>query len=245
MDAIGKALAIDPNLAEAYSALCQNKNRYEYDADGAETACRRALELDPNSPVAHKTYSNFLYTRGRFSEAIDEIQAAMMLQPVSYRNQQMYALTLYFAGRFGEAENQFKRLLELNPNHTYIHGRLVIVLQEEGKESEAFEYLIKKLTLDKADNAMIERIQAAYRESGWNGVLAERIKSSDAPRDVSYFQLACMYAQLGDKDNAFDNLEKAYKQHSFQIAVLRVEPQLDSLRSDPRFADLLRRVEGH
>ena len=96
-----KALAIDPNLSEAYSALCHNKNRYEYDALGAEAACKRALELDPNSSVAHKTFANFLYTRGRFDEALAEIRRAMDLQPVSYRNQQMYALTLYYSRRYG------------------------------------------------------------------------------------------------------------------------------------------------
>lgn len=101
MEAIKKALAIDPNLSEAYSALCHNKNRYEYDALGAEAACKRALELDPNSSVAHKTFANFLYTRGRFDEALAEIRRAMDLQPVSYRNQQMYALTLYYSRRYG------------------------------------------------------------------------------------------------------------------------------------------------
>jgi len=244
MEAIRKALAIDPNLSEAYSALCHNKNRYEYDFAGADTACKRAVELDPNSPVAHKTYANFLYSRGRFDEAIVEIKTAMGLQPVSYRNQQMYALTLYYARRYDEAEEQFKRLIELNPNHSHIHARLIMVLEERGKESEAFEYFVEMLTIQKTDNEKLERFKTAYQMSGWRGVVIERIKTAEADADPGYFQLACLYAKIGDTDKALEYLDKAYQERSFLIAVLQVEPQLDSLRNDPRYLDLVKRVNG-
>lgn len=244
MQAIEKALAIDPDLSEAYSARCYNKNRYEWDTVGAETACRRAIELDPNSPVAHKTFANFLYSRGRFDEAIYEIKTAMDLQPVSYRNQQMYGLTLYFAQRFDEAEAHFKHLIELNPNHTYIHGRLIRVLEEEGKDSEAFAYLIEMLSIDKKD-AEAERFKAAYRASGWRGVLMEQVRMAEAKVPRGNFQLACLYAKVGDKDKAFENLEIAYRERGFQMAILKVEPQLQSLHDDPRYVDLVRRIEGN
>ena len=243
MEAIGKARALDPNLSEVFSALCHNKNRYEYDAEGADEACRRAVELDPTSPVAHKTYANFLYTRGRFDEAIVEIRTAIDLQPVSFRNQQIYALTLYFARRYEEAEAQFKRLIELNPTHTYVYGRLVKVLDEQGKESEAYEYLISMLAVDR-DDEKIERFKRVYGTSGWRGVLAEQIKIAEATGRPRNLQLACLYAKVGNKDKAFEQLETAYRERSYQIAILQVEPQLDSLRSDPRYADLVRRVEG-
>ncbi len=245
MDALGNALAIDPNSSEAYSALCGNKQRYEYDTAGAEAACQQALALDPNSPVAHKTYANFLYSIGRFDEAIVEIKKAMDLQPVSYRNQQMYALTLYYARRYGEAEELFKRLIELNPGHgAFIYDRLIRVLEAEEKYSEAYDSLVKKLTLEKADVKKIERLTAAYRSSGWRGVVIEQIKTAEADSNVSEYQLACLYAKAADKDKAFENLEKAYQTRSFQIAILKVDPELDALRSDPRYADLVRRVEG-
>jgi tetratricopeptide (TPR) repeat protein len=244
MEAIKKALSIDPNLSDAYSALCQNKNRYEYDFAGAETACKRALELDRGSPQAHKTYANFLYSRGRFDEAINEIKTAMDLQPVSYRNQQIYGLALFYARRFGEAEAQFKRLLELNPNHSdYIYGTLVSILEQEGKESEAFEYLIKRLSIKGTDNTTIERFKTAFARSGWKGVTMERIKTPEAVTITGSFQTACLYATIGNKDKAFEYLEKAYQERSYLIAVLQVTPQLDPIRNDPRYADLVRRVE--
>ena len=245
MEAIEKALAIDPNLSEAYSALCNYKNTYEYNVVGAETACKRAVELDPKSPVAHKTYAKFLYSRGRFDEAIVEIKAAIDIQPVSYRNQQIYALTLYYARRYEEAEAQFKRLIELNPNQTnFVQGRLVKVLEQQGKDSEAFEYLVRSLISQKADKETLERYKTAFRTSGWRGAVMEQIKTAESNPDPGYFQLACMHAKIGNKDKAFEYLEKAFGERSFQISVLQVEPQFDALRSDPRFADLTRRVEG-
>lgn len=241
--AIDIALSIDPNLSDAYSALCHKRNRYEWDPVAAEIACRRAIELDPNSPIAHKTFANFLYSRGRFDESIREIQTAMDLQPVSYRNQQMYGLSLYYAQRYDEAEAHFKHLIELNPNHTHIHGRLIKVLEEVGKETEAFEYLIKKLLIEKRD-AEVQRYESAYRTSGWKGVRAEAIRIAEAKVPRGNFQLACIYAKLGNKDKAFENLETAYHERGFQIAVLQVEPQLRLLHDDPRYADLVRRIEG-
>ncbi len=241
MEAIRRALAIDPNLSDAYSALCNNKNRYEYDSVGAEAACKRALELDPDSPQAHKTYANFLYSRGRFDEAINHIRTAMDLQPVSYRNQQIYGLTLFYARRFEEAEAQFKRLLELNPNHNYINGQLVTILEAQGKESEACDYFVMSLMRSKADNGTIERFRTAYAESGWRGVTMERIKAEDKTRS---FHLACLYARIGDKDKAFEYLGKAYLERSFMIPMIQVAPQLDSLRDDPRYGALVRRIEG-
>lgn len=243
MEAIKRALAIDPNLSDAYSALCHNKNRYEFDFTGAEMACKRALELDPNSPVAHKVYANFLYTRGRFDEAIIKIKTAMELQPVSYQNQQIYALTLYFARRYSEAEEQFKRLIELSPSHSFIHGRLILVLQEQGKEAEAFEYLIRMLAIQKEDEKA-ERFKTAYRTGGWRGVLIERIKIAEGGENPRYFQLACLHAKIGEKDKALDHLDRAYQERRFEIAILQVEPQLDSLRDHPRYLDLVRRIEG-
>lgn len=243
MEALNKALAIDPNLSDAYSALCHNKNRYEYDFTGAEMACKRALELDPHSPVAHKVYANFLYTRGRFDESIAEIKTAMELQPVSYQNQQIYALALYFARRYPEAEDQFKRLVELNPNHSYIHGSLVKVLEQQGKYPEAFGYLIEMLAIQKEDE-MAERFKVAYRTKGWRGVMNEQIIAAENQEYQRFFHIACLYAKIGGRDKALENLEKAFLERNFQMPILKVEPQLDSLRADPRFVDLVKRVEG-
>ena len=245
MDALGKALAIDPNLSEAHSALCLNKLRYEFDSAGAESACIRALELDPDSSVGHKVYATFLYSRGRFDEAIAEIKRALDLQPLALEHQQTYALALYYARRYEEEEAQWKRLIELNPTHGFIYTRLFMNLKQQGKDDKAFDYLIKKLALNRVDNEIIERFRTAYAASGWRGVTIERIKHPETESFTGPFDVACLYATVGNRDKAFEYLEKAYLEHSYRIAVLQVEPQLDPLRNDPRYADLVRRVEGN
>lgn len=245
MAAIDKALAIDPDLADAYSALCQNKNRYEYDFSGAEKACRHAIELEPRSPVAHKTYAQLLYSRGRFDEAIAEIDAAMDLQPVSYRNQQIFALTLYYARRYDEAAAEFKRLLELNPDHAaFLHERLIRVYEAQKNEPEAFEHLIKMLAARKTEATQLQAIRTAYELHGWRGILLEQIKTAEGNVDTGYYQLACLYSKAGIYDRAIENLEKAYDERNFQISVIQVDPDLDGLRADPRFNALVARVEG-
>jgi DNA-binding winged helix-turn-helix (wHTH) protein/tetratricopeptide (TPR) repeat protein len=246
MDALGRAFSIDPNLSEAYSVLCFNKLRYEYDFNGAERACSRALELGPESALAHKMNCIFLYSRGRFEEAIAEGKRSIDLDPLASNNHLTYTLALYFARRYEEEEAQWKRMIELNPTHnSFIYTRLFINLAQQGKEDKAFDYLIKKLTLDKADNETIERFRAAYASAGSRGVTIERLKHPEAESFTGPFDVACLFANVGDKDKAFENLEKAFREHDYRIAVLTVEPQLDPLRNDPRYTELVKRVEGH
>lgn len=243
MDAVVKALAIDPNLSEAYSTRCYHKLRYEFDVAGAEIDCKRALELDPDSAVGHQMYASFLWSRGRSEESIAEAKKAVDLQPLSYDTQQTYAIALRHARRYPEEEAQWKRLLELNPAHSFIYIRLFTNLAQQGKHDKAFEYLIEKLKVDKADNETVERFRTAYAVSGWRGVTMERIKRLET-ETAGPVDVACLYASIGDKDKAFEYLEKAYKERPYKVAGIKAEPQLDPLRDDPRFADLVRRVEG-
>lgn len=244
MAAIETALAIDPKLADAYSALCGNKLRYEYDLSGAEAACKKAIDLEPNSPLAYKNYAFVLSSLGRVDEAIAAIKKAMDIQPVSYRNQQIYALVLYFAGRHRDEEAQWRRLMELNPNHSYIYGRLAINLRLQGMDNEAFEFFVRKLTMDKVETAAIEKLKKVYASSGWHGVSLERINSTDPKTRSGTFDTACLYAGINENDKAFEFLEKAYSQRSHRLAMIRVDPQLDPLRGDPRFDEFVKEVVG-
>ena len=175
--------------------------------------------------------------RGRFDEAIAEIKTAIELDPTSYFNQRIYANDLYFARRYEEAVAQYKRLIEMDETKPATYNWLIRTLEAQGNESEAFEWFLKSLTLQKEDNKTIQRFKTAYQRSGWQGVLLER--SND---DTSYFRRAGLYARLGNKDKAFEYLEKSYQEDTGSMGSLQVEPQLDSLRDDPRYDDLVRRV---
>ncbi|MCA1639794.1 MAG: hypothetical protein LC768_15955, partial [Acidobacteria bacterium] len=243
MEAINKALELDQNLSEAYSVLCENKMYYEYDFAGAEASCRRAIELKPNSPQAHNIYARFLMgPGGRSDEAITEIKTAIDLDPTAYYHQAIYRIVLTYARRFDEADQQLERLVAMNPNNAdgtfwYVGG-----LDMQSNNSEAFERLMRFQTLAKTDEKTRQLFKTAYQTSGWQGVLRERAKWLYEYNLAHFFQSACINAQIGDKDKAFEYLEKSYQERELWMAYLQADPRLDPLRDDPRFQDLLRRI---
>jgi serine/threonine protein kinase/Tfp pilus assembly protein PilF len=242
IEAINKALGLDENLADAHSALCENKMNYEYDFDGAERECKRAIELDPNSSLAHQIYSRYLMGRGRFDEAIAEIKIAIDLEPASLYSQRLYGNCLYNARRYGEAVLQFKRVIAMEPNFVTSYWWLSIALELQGNYAEAYEWWMKALALQKADEETVQSYKEAYQTSGWQGAMFERAKRFDKSGQA-YFHGAAYHAQIGNKDKAFEYLEKSYQRRELWMYVLNVEPRLDSLRGDPRFDELVKRVE--
>ena len=243
IEAINKALALDANLSEAHSALCENKYFYEYDFSGAERECKRAIELDPNSARAHDIYSRYLMTRGRFDEAIVESKIGIDIEPTALFSQRNYGISLYYARRYTEAVTQFKRVSEIDPNFVATYAWLVPALNVQGNEGEAFEWFIKWQAVLKADEETLQAYKTAYQTSGWQGIGRERVKRFDEGKIRSYFLEACLTVHTGDKDKAFEYLEKSYQRHEWGISYLQIDPSLDDLRSDPRFDELVKRVE--
>jgi serine/threonine-protein kinase len=243
IDAINKALAIDDSVSEAHSALCENKYLYEWDFAGAERECKRALELDPRSAQAHEIFSRYLMGRGRLDEAINEIETAIDLEPASRFNNRNYGRALFYARRYKEAEEQFKRVLAMDQSFVYTYSWLTSALALQGKEAEAYDWFKKYLAYGKADNETVRVFDKAFRTSGWRGVWREWIKRFEAV-DGTTFDRALYNAQIGNKDEAFKYLEKVYEQREIWMTYLRVEPRLDPIRDDPRFQNLLQRVEG-
>ena len=242
IEAINSALALDVNLADAHSALCENKFFYEWDFEGAERECKRAIELDANSARAHDIYARYLYGRGRFDEAIAEIKTAIDLEPTSLFSQRNYGISLYYARRYAEAVTQFKRVAEIDSNFVATYAWLVPALHVHGNEAEAFEWFMKWQAVLKTDEETVQGYQKAYQTSGWQGVGRERVKRFDEGKIRSYFLEACLTVHTGDKDKAFEYLEKSYQRREWGMPHLRVDPSLDALRDDPRLDDLVRRA---
>ncbi|MDT5156878.1 MAG: eukaryotic-like serine/threonine-protein kinase [Acidobacteriota bacterium] len=243
MAAVKKALELDPNLSEAYNALCMNKLNYEYDVSGAESACRRAIELDPNSPLAHNTYARLLFSSQsrRFDEAITEIKTAIDLDPTSIYHQIVYMVALTFARRYDEAAQQLERLAQRNPQRAVGYYWIAGGVAFQGKQSEDFERLMRFQKLSKVDEETVRIFETAYQTAGWQGVLREQAKWSYQFNRSMYFT-ACIYAQAGDKDKALEYLEKTYQRREHWMAYLQVDPRFDGLRGDLRFDELIRRV---
>ncbi|MCA1623999.1 MAG: tetratricopeptide repeat protein, partial [Acidobacteria bacterium] len=242
MEAINKTLSLDENLSEAHSTLCEEKMYYEYDFAGAEASCKRAVELNPDSSQAHQIYSRYLFSRGRFDEAIAEIKTAIDLEPALLFNHTLYGINFYYARRYPEAVVQFKRVMAMEENFGIAHFWLILTLVAQGNEPEAFEWVMNGVDFDKADEATIQVYKRAYQTSGWRGVMQERAKRFEQSDEI-YFRGAEFNAQAGNKDKAFEYLEKSYQRREMWMAYLQVDPRLDALRDDPRFAELVRRVE--
>src|SRR6266536_2854257 len=250
MEAINKALASNENLAEAHTALCGNKMSDEWDFDGAERECKRAIELDPNSSQAHSVYSRYLNCRRRFDEGIAEIKTAIDLEPASLVNQRDYGVSLYYARRYADAVTQLKRVIAMDEKFNTAYNWLGVALEMQGKYPEAFEWFMKGRARNFPDpdqQKNTQALQAAYQTSGWQGMLLEQIRlhqdsiKTDEAK-IPYFQLAVLYAKVGNKDKAFECLEKSYQTRETWMSLLKVEPGLDSVRDDPRFDELVKRV---
>jgi len=245
LEAINKALALDENLAEAHCALCVHKMSYEWDFDGAERECKRAVELDPNSSQAHSVYSRYLNCRRRFDEGIAEIKTAVDIEPASLVNQRDYGVSLYYARRYADAVTQLKRVIAMDEKFDTAYNWLIVALEMQGKYPEAFEWFMKgrARNFPEPDQQKItQALQAAYQTSGWQGLLLEQIRWFEDNRKIPYFQGAVLYAKVGNKNKALECLEKSYQKREAWMSLLKVEPGLDSVRDDPRFDDLVKRV---
>ncbi len=241
VEAIYKALALEQNLSEAHGALCENKMYYEWDFAGAERECKRAVELDPNSSLTHQSYARYLMGRGRYDEVLVEARYAIDLDPTSLFNQRVYGVGFYYARRYDEAVMQFKRTVEMDLNNATIYPWLIAALEMQGNQPAAFEWFIKFRELGKTDDKTIQLMKSAYQTSGWQGALREQARLFDESNQA-YFFGACIYAQLRDKEKAFENLEKAYQRREWTMVYIQAEPRLDPLRNDPRYDDLVKRV---
>ncbi|MEK6322223.1 MAG: protein kinase [Acidobacteriota bacterium] len=235
-----RALAIDDGLAEAHASLAIVKQTYDLDWSAAESEFKRAIELNPGYANAHHRYSLFLPIMGRMDEAIREAKRAQELDPLSLIINENLGDILYLARRYDEAIEQLKKTLELDPTFRVARGTLAKVYEVKGMYDEMFEQRMKG-----APPEVVARRRQIYAASGRKGLLQNTLDSmlEDSKKDyVSAYDIANVYALLDQKDQAFVWYNKALEERSILFTYLIADPRFDNLRSDPRFADLLRRV---
>ncbi|MGA8026435.1 MAG: winged helix-turn-helix domain-containing protein [Bryobacteraceae bacterium] len=252
LEAAQRAVRLDETLADAHSALGFVKGHYQFDWPAANREFRRAIDLEPNNPYAHLFYSNsYLSPFGRHEEAIAEMRKAMQLDPLSIAIQSFAGRTFIWARRYDDAVAQFQRANQLDPNFALNHERVAQLNALLGKFDPAIteETNARLLSGEKpqdvvADMSTLRRAVAAQGPRGyWETELHLLAGEQQPPEAYSRpFGLAIVYAHLGQTDKALVNLEIAYRERDTQITELAVEPQFDALRTDPRFADLERRI---
>lgn len=237
------ALRLDDTLAEAHVALGRVKTYYDWDWAGAEREFKRAIELNPNSGDAHREYAAYLTNIGQSEQAIAEARQARELDPLTQVTNFHVAWALVSARRYDEAIAESQQVLEIFPSaHLWIGFAYI----GEGRYEEAIAEFEKKLSFSKDDMNTRAHLGYAYGAAGKRGqaekVLAE-LRRLFEQRQASPYHVAVVQAGLGEKEQAFVWLERAYQEHSRQLASgLKANPVWNNLRSDPRFADLLRRM---
>jgi len=240
-----KAIELDPTLAEPHAALGLAKWANDWDQAGAETEFRRAIELNPNYPTAHQWYSRHLRSIGRTDEGLEEIQKAVGLDPLSLIFINNVAEVYIDQGKLDAAYNECQRIIELDPNFWAVYQTLVWVYVKQGKYDEALVAAPKGVELSNRSNSSLAEIGYVYGKLGRTNdaqAVIRELEERYAAKTADGTDIAEVYVGLGDKDRAFEWLEKAFGYRSFRLATLRVSPLLDPLHDDPRWKDLTQRV---
>lgn len=245
-EAAMNALAIDSTLAEAHASLAHVKVNYDWELLDAEKEFRLTMELKPDYATGHQWYAiHYLTATGQLEEAIQEMKKALDLEPTSLVMNTFLGATLYFAGRYDDAIEQCRKTIEMDSNFAVAHWHLALAYQQKGMFDDAIAELQRAITLSGRSPLMIAALGHAYAKAGQrneaNRILDELQKLS-AVRYVSSYELAAIYVALGEKEQAFQRLESSYKERSFHLINLKVRPEFASLRPDPRFQDLWRRI---
>jgi len=240
-----KAIQLDDTLAEGHNSLAYAKLLYDRDWSGSEAEFKRALELNPGYSGAHHWYAHLLMASGRQEEALVESKRALNLDQLSAIMNVHLGWHYIYARQYDLALVQLRNALELDPNYSLANWYLGWVYEAQGKYPEALQVMHKAQDLLQGNTALVADIGHVYAVSGDTSAalkVLEQLNKSRGRMYVSAFEIALIYVALGRKNEALQWLEKAYTERSDLLIYLNVDPRLDSIRSDPRFVELARRV---
>lgn len=239
-----QALDIDDSLPEAHTSLGLVNEHFEWDWADADKEFKQALQLNPNLAMAHMWYGEFLTNMGRLNDGLREAQRAQEIDPLSLIINTNLGWQYYVSGRNDDAVNQLKRALEIDPKFSLARRRLEQVYAQMGRQKEAVGEREKLLSLSGGPE-LAASVEEDFKAGGYKGVLESSLAGLTelAKRSyVSSYSIAEAYARLGEKDQAFAWLERAYAEHDSGMVSLGVEPIFNEMRSDPRFQSLLKRL---
>jgi TolB-like protein/Tfp pilus assembly protein PilF len=243
-EAAEKALQLDDTVAEAHGALGWVKWIYDWDWPGAEKEFQRAIQLNPGHSISHGMYANFLDSMGRFEEAFRELRVARELDPVAlilFRNAADHFRCMR---QYDRAIAENRKALDMDPSFADAHENLAYAYVNEGMYEESIKEM-EQLAISDGQHDLALTMKIAFAHGGYKGALKSRLKyykdRRKAGAHVNFWDEALTHAQLGNTDLALQALEKAYDERE-DITDLAVNPSWDSIRDDPRFQELLRRV---
>ena len=245
--AVNRALEIDPGLSEAHAAKGLAESFFGWNWDVAEQDYKLAIELNPNNATAHHLYAELLAIKGRFEESFAEYDKAIQIDPLSMAIKSDLGITYFYAGQNDRAIEYLQKLKEEDPNYPRTSFNLFQAYQQAGMLEEAIQEYEQaaKYTGDDPEKAgkrmadLHEALRTGGSEAYWRKV-SEPV--SEGLVGYNPFNVAQVAAHLGERDKAFEYLEKTYQGGGGNMAYLIARPEFRTLRYDPRFTDLLRRV---
>jgi serine/threonine-protein kinase len=240
-----RALEIDDTASEAYVALANETLFYEWNWSDAERHYKRAIELNPSSASAHERYATYLQTIGRFDDALAERNLTLDLDPRSPFRIANTGYPLYYAGRYDEAIRRFRQALEADSRFYWANLWIGQALVEQGKYQEAIAEIDRAVTLSERNTRVIATLGNTYGLAGRRAeaqAILNELRTRSRQTYVSAFYLALVYAGLGMRDQAMEELEKAVEERQPYLVGLKVEPPFLGLHDDPRFQTIVRRV---
>jgi len=240
-----KALELDETLAEAHTSLAAIQETFEWEWSSAEKEYKRAIELNPGYATAHHWYAVYLAQMGRLDESIAEMRRAEEDDPLSPIISENTGLMFYFARHYDQAIEQYRKAFELDPNLVIAHYDLGRAYARKGLYDEAIAEFQKAVKLSGGQPLYVAGLASAYGVAGRKAQaikIVKELKDRSKLEYVSPYEIALVYVSLGETNHAFEWLEKAYQERSSFKDELRAAPELDGLRSDPRFDDLLKRM---
>jgi TolB-like protein/Flp pilus assembly protein TadD len=239
-----KALVLDEALSSAHSALGLILAFYDWDWPGAEREFRRALALDPAAAETRGWFALHLAQMGRLEQSTAELQRARKEDPLSLNINSLIAFPLYLGGRYDEAVDQSRRALELDPRFYLAQVAIGAAYEAKGDYRRALAEMEKARRMDDSPEilAFLARAQALAGETAEARRLLGLLKASPPHRYVSPYDLALVHDALGERDDALRLLEQAYEAQAEGLVGLQIDPRLRGLRSDPRFQELLLRM---
>ncbi len=240
-----KALELDDALAEAQTSLATVRFNYDWDWKAAASGFKRSIELNPSYATAYQRYSLYLIAMGRTQESLAEINRARELDPLSISVNFSLGWRLYMARQYDQAIEQLRNTLDMDPN--FALPRLVLgqSYEQKGSYEQAIAELQKTANISHDSPLVLGALGHAYAVAGQRTEaekVLSRLMEQSKKQYVSPFYVAIIYVGLRENEKAMDWMEKAYQDRSNAVVFLKVDPQLDTLRSNPRFQALLHRL---
>jgi tetratricopeptide (TPR) repeat protein len=244
-----RALELDDDLAEAHAALGAEKADFEFDWQGADRELKRAIELNPNSAVAHFFFAgSYLSPLGNSEQAVTEMKKALELDPLSPIFNSYLGLDYFYARQYEKALIQYKKTIELYPDFHITHYWLAWLYSQRGQYPDAITEITKARLLEGGERAKWAAankivLTNAYAANGPRGFWHQIQKANETTgRNFGEFDIPQVYARLGEKDLALEWLGRNYEARTPFTTYMNIDPAYDSIRSDPRFESLAKRI---